>query len=174
MCAFGLARFAALHQAAEADRGPRGPRYDLCVGIQEILDGLLAETDASRATLRQDVPGETFPVTHEALASGVPSIRGVETPNMAGQPVVLAVTAGRQMVQDDCAELYPADEAFHEMRALYGGLRAQIVTPVVAGERIVAIVSVHQLAAPRTWSADAVGACSRAAARISALLGRRG
>ena len=60
------------------------------MGVQGILDGLLAETGASRVTLRQDVAGETFPVTHEALAPGVGSIMGVETPNMAGQPVVLA------------------------------------------------------------------------------------
>lgn len=142
--------------------------------VQEVLDRLLAETRASRVTLRQDVPGRTFPVTHEALASGVASIRGVETPNMARQPVVLDVTAGRQVVQDDCADLYPADEAFHRMRALYGGLRAQIVTPVIADGSVTGIVSVHQLAASRAWSDEEIGACGRAAERISALLGRPG
>lgn len=144
------------------------------MGVQGILDVLLAETGASRVTLRQDVPGETFPVTREALARGVDSIREVETPNMSRQPVVLEATSGRQVVQDDCGELYPADAAFHEMRALYGGLRAQIVTPVLAGGKVVAILSVHQLAAPRAWSDEEVGACSRAAERISALLGRPG
>jgi GAF domain-containing protein len=140
------------------------------VELQAIVDGLLADTEASRVTLRQDVPGQTFPVTHEALASGAPSISGVETPNMARQPVVLAVTAGRQIVQDDCGQLYPADESFHEMRAQYGGLRAQIVTPVVAGGRVAAIVSVHQLATPRAWTDEETAACGRAAGEISSLL----
>jgi GAF domain-containing protein len=138
--------------------------------LQEILDALLAETGASRVTLRQDVAGDTFPVTHEALAPGVASIRDVEIPNMAGQPVVLEVTAGRQVVQDDCEPLYPADRPFHEMRALFGGLRAQIVTPVLVDGRVAAVVSVHQLAEPRAWSEDEVAACRRAADAVGRLL----
>jgi GAF domain-containing protein len=142
------------------------------VGIQAILDELLATTRASRITLRQDLPGETFPVTHEALSSGVASIRGVTAPNMSTQPVVLAVTGGRQVVQDDCERLYPADEDFHEMRSRYGGLRAQIVTPIVVDGRVGAILSVHQLGASRAWGDQEVGACAQAAERISSLLGR--
>jgi GAF domain-containing protein len=140
------------------------------VTLQDIVDTLLAETGASRVTLRQDVPGETFPVTHEAVAPGVASIMGVATPNMAGQPVVLEVTAGRQVVQDDCEPLYPADRPFHEMRALYGGLRAQIVTPILADGRVAAIVSVHQLGRARAWSNDETAACRRAAGSIAGLL----
>lgn len=138
--------------------------------VQAILDGLLAETGASRVTLRQDVAGETFPVTREALAPGAGSIAGVETPNMAGQPVVLEVTAGRQAVQDDCESLYPSDGPFHEMRALYGGLRAQIVTPVLVDGRVAAIVSVHQLGRTRAWTDGEVSACRRAAGAIAGLL----
>jgi GAF domain-containing protein len=140
------------------------------VVLQAILDGLLAETGASRVTLRQDVAGDTFPVTHEALAPGVASISGVETPNMAGQPVVLEVTAGRQVVQDDCEPLYPSDGPFHEMRALYGGLRAQIVTPVLVDGKVAAIVSVHQLGRPRAWSDGEAAACRRATDSIAGLL----
>ena len=44
--------------------------------LQDIVDTLLAETGASRVTLRQDVAGDTFPVTHEALAPGAGSIIG--------------------------------------------------------------------------------------------------
>jgi len=140
------------------------------VAVQAILDGLLADTGASRVTLRQDVAGDTFPVTHEALVSGVASIIGVETPNMAGQPVVLAVTAGRQVVQEDCEPLFPSDRPFHEMRSLYGGLRAQIVTPVLVGGKVTAIVSVHQLGRARTWSEDDAAACRRATEAIAGLL----
>jgi GAF domain-containing protein len=139
-------------------------------GLQVLLDELLAETGASRVTLRQDVPGETFPVTHEALSPEARSIRGVETPSMSRQPVVLEGTSGRQVVQDDCEPLFPDDAAFHAMRALYGGLRAQIVTPVLAGGEVVAIVSVHQLATTRAWSDVEVAACSRAAERLAALI----
>ena len=49
---------------------------------------------------------------------------------MARQPVVLEVQQGRQVVQPDC--LAASDEPhFREMLELYGGLRSQIVTPIV-------------------------------------------
>jgi GAF domain-containing protein len=88
--------------------------------------------------------------------------------------VVLEVTSGRQVVQDDCEPLFPDDAAFHAMRALYGGLRAQVVTPVVAGGEVVAILSVHQLAIPRAWSDEEIAACSRTAQQLAALVGRPG
>ena len=56
------------------------------------------------------------------------------------------------------------------MLETYGGLAAQIVTPVFAGGRLAAIVSLHQLGSPRTWTDDEVAACTRAAARVAELL----
>ncbi len=137
--------------------------------IDAILEQLLAATGASRVTLREDVPGDVFPVTHEALADGTPPITGVATPDMARQPVVLEVGQGRQVVQDDC--LASSDEPhFRAMLELYGGLRAQIVTPVVHDGRVVAIVSLHQLGRKRQWSEDEIAAASGAAERVGELL----
>ena len=119
------------------------------VSFQTIVEELLTETGASRVTLRQEDPNEVFPVTHEALAPGVGSLIGVGTPNMAGQPVVHHV---------------------HEMLGLYGGLKAQIVTPVVIAGETRAIVSVHQLGRPRVWSDAAVARCREAVERVRAQL----
>src|SRR5262245_48683120 len=138
------------------------------VEIDATLAELLAATDASRVTLRQEAPGDVFPVTHEALADGTPSIRGLATPGMSRQPVVLEVLTGRQVVQDDC--LAASDEPhFREMLELYGGLRAQIVTPVVRDGSVVAIVSLHQLGRTRTWTAAEIAAAQAAADRIETL-----
>jgi GAF domain-containing protein len=142
--------------------------------IQAILDQLLADAGASRVTLRQEVAGQVFPVTSEALAPGTPSIRDVVTPNMPEQPVVLRVLAGEQVVQDDSAAAFPGDEPFHAMRALYGGMQAQIVTPVVRGERTVAIVSVHELRRTRAWTDHEVALCRAAAHRIGNVLAEQG
>jgi GAF domain-containing protein len=141
------------------------------VQIDAILSDLLAETGASRVTLRQSVSGEyAFPVTHEALAPGVGSLRDERTVDLRTQPVALEVAAGRQVVQDDCATAYD-DPAFHRMREVYGGLAAQIVTPVIPeGDGVVGIVSVHQLGAPRQWTAAEIEACRTAAARLGELL----
>jgi GAF domain-containing protein len=56
------------------------------------------------------------------------------------------------------------------MLETYGGLAAQIVTPVFVGGRLAAIVSVHQLGAPRRWSPEDVEAATTAARRIGELL----
>ena len=137
--------------------------------IDAILSDLLASTRASRVTLRQAVPGEyAFPVTHEALAPGVGSLREERTVDLRTQPVALEVAAGRQVVQDDCATAYD-DPAFHRMREVYGGLAAQIVTPVVR-DGVVGIVSVHQIGEPRHWEAAEIDACNTAAAQLGELL----
>jgi GAF domain-containing protein len=137
--------------------------------IDAILGELLTATGASRVTLRQDLPGEVFPVTHEVLANGAPPIKGVATPDMARQPVVLQVQQGRQVVQEDC-EAASDEPHFREMLELYGGLRAQIVTPIVRNDRVAAIVSLHQLGRTRRWTEEDIAAASRTAEKVGELL----
>jgi GAF domain-containing protein len=136
--------------------------------IAQILKGLLSQTAASRVTLRQNLPGDDlFPVTHEALAPGVGSLREERTIDLRVQPVAQEAAAGRQVVQDDCASAL-ADPAFHRMREAYGGLAAQIVTPVQGGDGGVAgIVSVHQLGTPRRWTQAEIDACLEAAEALA-------
>jgi len=139
-------------------------------GIDAVLKELLAETGASRVTVRQDVPGDyAFPVTNEALASGAPSLREERTVDLRTQPVVKKLLEGRQVVQDDCRAAFD-DPAFQRMLEAYGGLAAQIVTPVLRNGRLAAIVSLHQLGSPRDWGDEEIGACTRAAARLEELL----
>ena len=137
--------------------------------IDDVLQDLLDRTGASRVTLRQDLPGDyRFPVTHEALAEGVGSLKEERTVDLSNQPVALEVAAGRQVVQDDSATAYD-DPAFHRMRETYGGLAAQIVTPVVRGGNVTGIVSLHQLGSPREWTEDEIEACRAAVARVAEL-----
>jgi GAF domain-containing protein len=138
--------------------------------IDSILQALLHDPGASRVTLRQDVPGDyAYPVTHEALADDVPSLRDERTVDLRTQPVVLELLRGGQVVQPDCRTAFD-EPAFQRMLEAYGGLAAQIVTPVLAGERLAAILSLHQLGTPRAWADADVAACSDAAARVGALL----
>ncbi len=138
--------------------------------FQEVVEELLAATGASRCTLRRDVPGDYFPVTHEALAPGVASIRDEQTTDLRNAPVVKQLLETReQVVQDDCASAFD-DPAFQRMLGVYGGLAAQIVTPVFLDERLAAIVSLHQLGAPRTWTEEERALAHDAADRVRALL----
>jgi GAF domain-containing protein len=138
--------------------------------LDDVLRGLLACTGASRVTLRQDLPGDyAFPVTHEALAPGVGSLMRERTVDLRNQPVAFEVAQGRQVVQDDCAVAYE-DPAFHRMRETYGGLAAQVVTPVMHDGAVEAIVSLHQLGSPRHWTEFEIEACRAAAARVAELI----
>jgi GAF domain-containing protein len=138
--------------------------------VDDVLRGLLQDTGASRVTLRQDLPGDyAFPVTHEALAPGAGSLKHERTVDLRSQPVALEVGAGRQVVQNDCAAVYD-DRAFHRMREAYGGLAAQIVTPVLTDGAAKGIVSLHQLGSPRRWTEAEVEACRAAAARVAELI----
>ncbi len=138
--------------------------------LEDVLRDLLETTRASRVTLRRDVPGEQpFPVVEEVLAPGVGSIRGETSVHLPSQPVVLEVQRGVQVVQDDSARAYD-DPAFLRMLEAYGGLAAQIVTPVMRDGTLEAILSLHQLGEPRAWTAEEVSAARRAAERIGELL----
>jgi GAF domain-containing protein len=140
------------------------------MAIEEVLRQLLTDTGASRVTLRQDLPGDyPFPVTHEALADGVASLREERTVDLPTQPVVLELQQGRQVVQADCRAAYD-DPAFQRMLDAYGGLSAQIVTPIFDGDRLRAVLSLHQLGQCRTWSSEDVAAASGAAEEVGRLL----
>jgi GAF domain-containing protein len=139
-------------------------------GVDDVLAELLAATGCSRVTLRRDHPGDyAFPVVAEALAPGVASLVDERSVDLRRQPVVRELALGRQVVQHDTRAAYD-DPAFHAMLDTYGGLAAQIVTPVLAEGRLVAIVSVHQLGSPRTWTEAEIGAAGAAAARVAELL----
>ena len=138
--------------------------------IDETLEQLLRDLGASRVTLREDVPGDyAFPVTHEALADGVRSLREERTVDLRTQPVVRELVRGRQVVQASCRDAFD-DPAFRAMLDTYGGLAAQIVTPVLRDGRLTAILSLHQLGAPRAWTSDEIEACTDTARRLAALL----
>lgn len=138
--------------------------------LAAVVECLLSRTKASRVTLRQDLPGDyAFPVTYEALAPGAASLMEERTVDLRSQPVVAELARGHQVVQDDCGAAYD-DEAFRRMRQTYGGLAAQIVTPVLRNEQLVAIVSVHQLGEPRVWTGEEVAAATLAAEEVEKLL----
>jgi 2-dehydropantoate 2-reductase len=138
--------------------------------IRSVLEQLRVELRADRVTLRRDAPGGyAFPVTDEALGPGVGSLRDERTVDLRTQPVVALVQLGEQVVQDDTRAAFD-DPAFHRMLEAYGGLAAQIVTPILVDGSLSAIVSLHVLGEPRAWSDDDAATCRHAAERVRSLL----
>jgi GAF domain-containing protein len=120
--------------------------------LEAIVEALRKAVDVDRCTLRLDVDGDYFPVVHEARTEGTGTLIGDRAVSLQGQPVVEAILAGaEQVVQRDCPSASD-DPAFRAMLAHYGGLGAQIVTPVRDGEALRGIISLHHLGGPREWA----------------------
>lgn len=124
--------------------------------IGAALSGLVSEmrerVGVQRCTLRLDVEQDYFPVVYESRLDGVRTLVGDREVSLKGQPVVEAILGGiEQVIQPDCASASD-DPKFQAMLASYGGMGAQIVTPVRAGERLLGIISLHHLGGPREWS----------------------
>lgn len=141
--------------------------------LDAVVDELRLMFDIGRCTLRRERSGETFPVVHESLAPGVGTLIGDTSVDLRGQPVVRVLTeTGGQVVQDDCRTAF-AEESFQRMLDQYGGLGAQIVTPILAEGDLRAIVSLHHLGGPRSWTPEEVALARDAAGLVGRILGFR-
>ena len=138
--------------------------------LGEVIDGTARRNGREQGDAAPGCGrGDAFPVVEEALRPGVASLRQEHSVHLPTQPVVLEIQRGRQVVQDDCASAFD-DEAFRRMLAAYGGLAAQIVTPVQVDGRLEAILSLHQLGSPRRWTQAEIAAATRTAERVGSLL----
>ena len=146
--------------------------------FQTLVSELRSATNASRVTLRQDVPGDyLYPVTHEALDEGVESLRDFRVLDQVSSPTFKRIGRERQMiVQEDCrAAAAGADPEYavdyhRDLIELYGGLSAFIALPVFIGERLSAVISVHELRGPRRWSAEEIEVSRAAAEQVRRLV----
>lgn len=125
----------------------------LCgAALDGVIGALREAVDVERCTLRLDVAGDFFPVVHEARVPPAGTLIGDQRVPLHGQPVATALLSGiEQVVQEDSAGAYD-DPAFQAMLQHYGGLGAQIVTPVRRGDRLVGIISLHTLGQTRRWT----------------------
>jgi GAF domain-containing protein len=139
--------------------------------IQGVLDLLREQMRAQRCTLRQDVLDEyAFPVTHESCAAGIRRLYGDFTITQLGSPVIeILLNERRQVVQDD-THAASSDPEFRAMLEHYGGMRAQIVTPLLSGDSLIGVLSVHYLDGTRDWTSEEAALASDAAHVLATLL----
>jgi GAF domain-containing protein len=150
--------------------GPPASEALRSAAIQAVLDHLRAALDVQRCTVRQPVEAAyAFPVTFESRDQQQRSLLGDFTIVQTGQPVIVKLLAEcAQVIQDDCSTA-SQDALFHKMLAHYGGMRAQMVTPFIVGDKLKAVLSVHELRKPRVWTATEKALAANAAALIGAL-----
>jgi maleate isomerase len=132
----------------------------LSVGLQAIVEELLAATGAARTTLRLDRPPEVFPVVAEACAPGVSSIRGDGTVDLRKAPTFTAVAEElRTLIQEDTLR---SDPPTPQAVVDAYGVRAQMLAPVARDGTALGTISVHA-SEPRAWTAADRAALASAA-----------
>jgi GAF domain-containing protein len=140
--------------------------------LSAISHQLLADTAASRTTIRLERPDAIFPIVAEAVAPGVPSLLGGDGVGdlRAAATFQWLDRERRVLVQDDLENADPAPPV--ALIQAYGA-RAQMLAPVLDGERLLGIVSVHQSGRPRAWSEVDLRAIEDAARDVLSALERR-
>lgn len=148
--------------------------------FERIVDDLLMSLQAHRVTLRQDLPGDyAFPVTHEACAPGVASLRDFTALGQVQGPTFVKMLRDKEavVVADSTVAIHGGDEDYSEHRAyfeelmdLYGGMAAFVAAPVVVDEEVVGVISVHQLGDPREWTDTEVERVCAAAHEVAGQL----
>lgn len=138
--------------------------------LDVIVAKLLEAFNVQRCTLRLDVPGDVFPVMHEALTPTTNSLVGESRVDLRNQPVVQALLSGTDQVVQPDTRAASNDPAFHQMLEIYGGMRAQIVTAVRSRGRLVGIISLHELSSPRVWTVAELELARAGAEMVSGVL----
>ena len=158
--------------------GARLPGYgdlalngSLRAALGTVLERLLAATDASRATIRLDLPDRNLGVdlvTAEAVAEGVKSIRHDSSLDQWAMPTVQFVaTQKRTLVQNDFVSGEPP--VIPELMSVYG-VEAQMLSPLERDGRVFGWISVHQTERPREWSLADIAAIEDACASAQAVI----
>jgi GAF domain-containing protein len=140
--------------------------------FQSIAEDLLLATGASRATLQLAEPGGSLAFAGEAVTHGASQMRNDPAD---GEPLEAAAFAqlGREkkiVAQDDLQRAEPPVAAALIDRY---GARARIFAPLVLGDRLAGMISLHHLPGPRQWQEQDIEAVRKAQAAALALLEER-
>jgi maleate isomerase len=135
---------------------------------QTELERLLADTGASRTTLRLQADDGMYPVEAEALTEGIQSLRSAQL-DIRSALTFLALERDRGLlVQEDLLTADPAPPP--ELIEAYGA-RAQMLAPLERDGRVVGVISVHEAKGPRPWTPGDREALIRSTGAIAATLG---
>ena len=144
---------------------------DLVAKLGRVLQDLLDRTDASRVTLRVDVPEHGFHVDKAAVEALAPGERSLLQESSVDQrtadTVKWLIEQRRILVQNDVFSHGPAPPS--ALMKIYG-TRAQMLGPLFVGEWLAGWISVHQNHSPRTWRPSDQEALETAMEQVHAML----
>lgn len=139
--------------------------------FQEIIENVFNETNASRTTLRIDMPEHGCHVNGavaEAVAPGVNCIKTETSLQQRKAATAIWLEENRRvLVQDDClsGELRPPIELVNAY-----GVKAQMLGPIEWKGDLIGWVSVHYIPSTRKWSEHDVQAIKNSCDSVLELL----
>ncbi len=144
--------------------------------VKAILKTLLDETNASRTTLRIDLPAFGLHVNApaaEALAPGIHSIKDKTSLDQRNAVAVRWLEKNRRtFVENDCLHTTPDVAPEKEVTDIYG-IRSEMVAPIIWKGDLIGWVSVHNTRGPYQWTKREIAAieaaCTKVASQIDAL-----
>jgi maleate isomerase len=141
---------------------------------EAILGSLLKATNASRTTLRVDLPQFGFNVNGpaaEALAPGVHSIKDKTSLDQRNAVAVKWLEKNRRVfVENDCLHTTPDVAPEPEVTGVYG-IRSEMVAPIIRNDDLIGWVSVHNIRGPHAWTKSEIAAIEAACAEVSREIG---
>jgi maleate isomerase len=135
--------------------------------LQLILEELLKLTNASRTTLRIDIPEYNSSINAalvEALAPGILSIKSLTSLDQRKLPTVIFMEEKRcNLIQEDCSnhEVSPPKD----LLKVYG-VKAQMLGPLIWDHNLVGFISVHYIPSTRHWSHSDIAALDDVKERV--------
>jgi maleate isomerase len=139
--------------------------------LQLIITELLQATEASRTTLRMDIPEHNCHVDAAAVEASAPGIRSIKVDTSLDQRNLNTVRYLEEqrcnLIQDDCvnAEVSPPAALIQ----VYG-VKAQMLGPLVWDNQLIGWVSVHYTPSTRHWSEEDIAALNDATKRVMTCL----
>jgi len=132
--------------------------------LDELLERLRAELEASRTTIRIDIPRwgvDVDDVIAEARADGTKSLRGERGIDQRALATVRFLEERREpLVQSEFdSTRHPPPQALIDVY----GVKAQMLAPLVHRDELVGWVSVHHAAGVREWEPEEVAVLVAAA-----------
>ena len=138
------------------------------MSLETIAKELLDATDASRTTIRFDVPGDpVFPVFAEAVVPGVRAIRDERIEEIRQVPTFKYVDETHQVLVQNDLPTEPLQGCSYLTDDF--GVTAQMLAPILEGESLIGLISVHFTGGKRQWASEHVQALEEACAASKAL-----
>ncbi|NYT44272.1 aspartate/glutamate racemase family protein [Alcaligenaceae bacterium] len=149
--------------------------HEVVEALDAILADLLDKTQASRTTIRLDVPQLNIGVDDvyaEATAPGVASLKLDSSLNQRSLATVQWLDKNRKMlIQEDCINTeVPAPKA---LVGVYG-VKAQVLGPLVSQGQLSGWISVHHIPGTRPWTENDIAAMQHAMNEAKAVLDKAG